>query len=98
MVGIWVQLLRLSLGWCKVAKFEVGDPVMINPDAFESKEKFKQIVSPDRDDILKLWPPQSYIGTVVDYMGPNEDALVVQWDIIGPIGFLFYPGELRSAS
>ena len=76
-----------------------GDPVMIDPDAFESKEKFIQIVAGNGDrDVSMLWPPQSYIGTVVDYMGPNEDALIVQWDIIGPVGFLFFTGELRSAS
>jgi hypothetical protein len=80
-----------------MTKFLPGDPVMINPEAFENKEKFQAIVGGDRD-VSKLWPPQSYIGTVVDYMGPNEDALVVQWDCIGDMGFLLFTGELRSAS
>jgi hypothetical protein len=77
-------------------KFLPGDPVMINPDAFESKEKFQAIIGADKD-VSQLWPPQSFVGTVVDYMGPNEDALVVQWDCLGDAGFLFFTRELRSA-
>lgn len=77
-------------------RFVVGDPVMINPDTLP-KDQLQRISEWNKLKLDTLYPPLSYTGTVIDFHGGNERALIVKWDHLGDDGHLFFENELRPA-
>lgn len=79
-------------------RFQVGDPVRIDPKAV-SLLQLKELLPNLSDKAVRtIYPPQSYTGTVMSYHGPNPKSYIVKWDHLGDDGFLFFENELRPGS